>query len=280
MESQRGNPVWFLALTMGFVFGAIACGGGSNKSPTARLDAPTGLSATTTGAGELRLDWNVVAGATSYDLYMSTSPGVTKATGSLIAGVFPPHPLSGLANGTTYYFVATAIDTAGGTPESLASTEALGVPDTLGILHTTFGSGGVAVHDNAAGGGGLDIGVDIALDSSGRILVVGTADNGIDLDMVIWRYTSAGALDTTFNGQGWVVHDNAAGGVGNDYGRAIALDFSGRILVAGNGDGDPTAGTDLDMVIWRYSSGGTLDTTFDGRGWVVHDNAAGGGGYD
>ncbi|MCZ6690315.1 MAG: hypothetical protein O7H41_11970 [Planctomycetota bacterium] len=153
-----------------------------------------------------------------------------------------------------------------------------------GTLDTTFNSQGWVVHDGAAGGAGPDIGVSIALDTSGRILVAGNSDSdptaGFSDDMVIWRYTFAGTLDTTFNGQGWVVHDSAAGGAGPDVGVGIAQDASGRIFVAGYSDRDPSTEITMDMVIWQYTSGGTLDTAFNGQGWVVHDNAAGGGGFD
>ena len=66
--------------------------------------------------------------------------------------------------------------------------------------------------------------------------------------MTIWRYNSEGTLNTGFNSTGYVVHDSAAGGSGDDSGYGIAVDSSGRILVAGysyNGSSD-------DMAIWRY----------------------------
>lgn len=77
--------------------------------------------------------------------------------------------------------------------------------------------------------------------------------------MVIWRYNDDGTLDTSFNGQGWVVdadvgsggllvHDNAAGGGGDDQGLGVALDGSGRVVVVGDSLG---SSSNLDMVIWR-----------------------------
>jgi uncharacterized delta-60 repeat protein len=152
-----------------------------------------------------------------------------------------------------------------------------------GTLDTTFNGQGWITHNNAAGGNSIDEGSAIAMDSSGRILVAGYSYNASgNPDMVIWRYNSNGTLDTTFNGQGWITHNNAAGGNGRDYGYGITIDSSGRILVAGSsyasGDYGPTYNTD--MVIWRYNANGTLDTTFNGQGWVIHHNAAGGNGSD
>jgi hypothetical protein len=73
--------------------------------------------------------------------------------------------------------------------------------------------------------------------------------------MVIWKYTSAGALNTTFGGDansdgtpdGFVVYRNAVGD-GNDKGRDIILDADGKILVTGWSSN----GSDSDMAIWRY----------------------------
>jgi uncharacterized delta-60 repeat protein len=147
-----------------------------------------------------------------------------------------------------------------------------------GTPDTTFGVNGIVVHDNAAGGNGAASGNAITLDSSGKIVVAGKSRNtaGND-DMVIWRYNSDGTLETTFGANGIVVHDNAAGGNGADSGKAIALDSNGRILVTGSSS---NAARYDDMAIWRYNADGTLDAAFGANGIVVHDNAAGGNGFD
>jgi len=83
-------------------------------------DAPTGLSSTG-GANQATLSWNAVGNATSYNLYWSTTSGVTKANGTKITGVSSPYIQTGLSSGTTYYYVATAVNNVG---ESVASAEA------------------------------------------------------------------------------------------------------------------------------------------------------------
>ena len=148
--------------------------------------------------------------------------------------------------------------------------------DSNGNLDTEFNGEGYVVHDSAAGGNGYDIGIGITTDTSGKILVSGLSNNGANDDMAIWRYNSNGTLDTTFNGVGYVVHNNAAGGNGSDMSTGIALDTSGKILVSGYSFN----GQNKDMVIWRYNSNGDLDTTFNGVGYVVHNNAAGGNSDD
>jgi uncharacterized delta-60 repeat protein len=147
-----------------------------------------------------------------------------------------------------------------------------------GTLDTGFNGTGFAVHDGAAGGNGDDQGYSLVLDSKGRILVAGSSTNTMaNRDMAIWRYTPNGTLDTTFDVTGYVAHGNAAGGNGNDEGTSIALDASGRILVAG---ASVNATGNVDMAIWRYNEDGTPDNTFDGKGYTVHDGAAGGYDYD
>ena len=145
-----------------------------------------------------------------------------------------------------------------------------------GTLDTSFNSVGYVKHDNAAGGNTDDYGNSVALDSTGRIIVAGFSMSPTDNDMVIWRYNSTGTLDTSFNGTGFVVFNNAAGGNGDDLGNSIIIDSNGKIIVAGYSNN----GTNNDMVIWRYNSDGTLDTSFNGTGIVVHNNAGGANSHD
>jgi uncharacterized delta-60 repeat protein len=147
-----------------------------------------------------------------------------------------------------------------------------------GELDTSFGGGdGFFTHHNAAGGNGADVGNAVALDSSGRIVVAGQSDGGATDDLAVWRFTSTGELDTSFGGgDGIVTHHNAAGGSGHDYGLAVTVDSSGRIVVAGQSDGGATD----DLAVWRFASTGELDTAFGGDGVVTHHNAAGGSGTD
>jgi uncharacterized delta-60 repeat protein len=145
-----------------------------------------------------------------------------------------------------------------------------------GSIDRTFGEGGIVVHDNAAGGKGDDVGYSIYVDKKGRIYVTGYSYNGSNEDMVIWRYNEEGKLDKTFGEGGIVVYNNAAGGKGDDKGNSIYVDKKGRIYVTGYSDN----GSNYDMVIWRYNGDGSIDKTFGEGGIVVHDNAAGGKGFD
>jgi len=97
---------------------------GSAIPPTAAAPTtPTGLTATG-GTGQVTLSWTSVSNATSYNLYYATSTGVTKANGTKISAATAPFVQTGLAAGTTYYYVVTAVNGAG---ESDASAQASAV---------------------------------------------------------------------------------------------------------------------------------------------------------
>lgn len=98
-----------------------------NATPVAPLvlpDAPSGLTATA-GDAQVTLSWSPVTGATSYNLYWSTTSGVTKLNGTKITGAPSPYLHTGRTNGTTYYYVVTAVNASG---ESADSTQASAVP--------------------------------------------------------------------------------------------------------------------------------------------------------
>ena len=153
-----------------------------------------------------------------------------------------------------------------------------------GSLDTGFDADGIVTHHGAAGGDGDDEGQSIILDAVGNILVTGYSVNAFvspavsgNRDMVIWRYTPNGTLDTSFDTNGIVVHDNAAGGSGVDVGLSMAQDATNKIVVTGYSQ---NISNNRDMVIWRYNSNGSPDTSFNAVGIVMHHGAAGGNNDD
>ena len=93
------------------------------------LPVPTAVTVTP-GSGQVSVAWTAVPGATSYNLYRSTTTGVTPANGVKIAGVTSPSTQAGLTNGTTYYYVVTAVDA---TSESAASAQVSATPSALPV---------------------------------------------------------------------------------------------------------------------------------------------------
>jgi len=96
-----------------------------NSEPSVQIPPAPGGVQVTSGDEEVTVTWDPTTGSTSYNLYWSTSSGVTAANGTRVAGVSSPHILSGLSDGTTYYFVVTAVNSGG---ESLPSVEQSATP--------------------------------------------------------------------------------------------------------------------------------------------------------
>jgi len=149
--------------------------------------------------------------------------------------------------------------------------------DATGVIDTTFNTNGCQLRHGDAGGTTTEAASGVVIASDGKIVVTGFAHNGTNDDMVLWRFNSNGTLDTTFAGTaGFVVHNSAAGGSGNDRGGQVAIDPAGNILVAGSSL-NGTATPDDDAVVWRFTPAGILDTTFNTTGYHVVGDPVGSG---
>ncbi|MCZ6691590.1 MAG: hypothetical protein O7H41_18550 [Planctomycetota bacterium] len=237
------------------------------------LGAPTGVSASAASV-DVTLDWSPVPGATSYNIYWSTTPGVSRFTGTPIAGAQQPQLITGLSPGIAHYFTVLAIAATPCAGTSVESIEVTATPDVVGMPDTTLGGSGFVVHDDAAGGTGDDEGRGIVVDALGRIVVAGYSGGpGVNADdLAVWRFLDDGTLDSAFNGQGWTSHHDAGGGAGDDSGWDVTLDGAGKIVVTGSTE---SAAAAQDMAIWRFNDDGTLDASFNSQGWVTHNGAAG-----
>lgn len=92
-------------------------------------DQPAGLAATADN-GKVALNWPAANNAAAYNIYYSTSPGVSRATGTKSATVAGTSYIqTGLTNGTTYYFVVTAVNS---NSESAESSQVAATPASLG----------------------------------------------------------------------------------------------------------------------------------------------------
>lgn len=128
-----------------------------------------------------------------------------------------------------------------------------------GSLDDSFGTGGKVLTPI---GTREDVGAAVAIQSDGKIVVVGRSNNGADTDFAVVRYTTAGSLDTTFNGTGTVT---TAIGTGNDLALGVTLQADGKIVVVGQ----TSNGANNDFALVRYNSNGSLDTSFNGTGKVT-----------
>lgn len=127
-----------------------------------------------------------------------------------------------------------------------------------GSLDTSFSADGRLITNF----GGIDQAFDVALQSNGKIVVVGQkCNNAFTIcDVALARYNPGGALDTTFSGDGKQVTD--FGGKDNGSLGGLAIQKDGKIVVAGY----MWTGTNYDFAVYRYLANGSLDPTFSGDG--------------
>jgi uncharacterized delta-60 repeat protein len=118
--------------------------------------------------------------------------------------------------------------------------------------------------------GGVDSAHDVAIQSSGKIVVSGVRCNTSSVcDLALARYNPNGALDPTFSGDGKQV---VSFGSSNGTEGGLAIQADGKIVVAGfmtNGAGDS------DFAAYRLNPNGTLDASFSGDGKVNFGFGAG-----
>jgi subtilase family serine protease len=130
VAGYSGTSLTVSSLTPGkqyfFTVAAIGAGGDSAQSMeasgTVLPAAPSGLHATG-GNGTASLTWTAGAGAASYDVYDGTSSGGVGSQPVLTGVTGTSASISGLTNGTTYYFTVAAVNAGGNSPAS-ASAEA------------------------------------------------------------------------------------------------------------------------------------------------------------
>lgn len=123
---------------------------------------------------------------------------------------------------------------------------------TSGVLDTTFGTNGIvktAFSDRA-------LARTVAIQSDGKIVVGGDLAG---TSFILARYTSSGALDTTFGNQGIVFT-----AVGTSSGiNGLVIQQDGKIVAAGYTE------SIADFAVARYTTSGALDTSFGGGDGIV-----------
>src|SRR5439155_616944 len=129
------------------------------------------------------------------------------------------------------------------------------ITPTAGQLDPTFGAGGLVTTQFTAPSD--DLGRAAAVDSLGRVVVAGYTTNGSNNDFAVARLTAAGALDTTFDGDG---KQTVAFGASDDVATGVAVDSLDRVVVAGYTSNGPNN----DFAVARLTAAGALDATFDG----------------
>ena len=128
-----------------------------------------------------------------------------------------------------------------------------GTPDatfgTMGIIRADFSG-----HFDSLGG--------LAIQSDGKIIVVGRTSDASGASTALVRYNRDGSLDASF-GSGGMVFSKVARMEGAG---SVVLLPDGKILVAG-----VAFGHGQDFAVARFNGDGTVDTTFGNGGGIVND---------
>lgn len=138
-----------------------------------------------------------------------------------------------------------------------------------GVLDATLNTAGTV---QTPVNSGTDRALGLAIQGDGKIVVSGACERPIvgipgffTVEFCVVRYTTTGALDTSFNGTGIV--QVAVGANFFDSGNAVAIQSDGKIVAAGR-CADRTS-LISDICIARFNSAGTFDTSFNATGKVV-----------
>jgi fibronectin type 3 domain-containing protein len=128
--------------------------------------APSGVS-TSSGNAQVTISWTASSGATSYNLYRSTTPG-GEGTTAYKTNVTSPYTDTGLTNGTTYYYEVAAVNSVGTSP---MSSEVSGTPQS------SSGSGGISI--NCGGAAASPFVADVDFTGGGTQVVTNTIDTSL-----------------------------------------------------------------------------------------------------
>ncbi|MFO0999027.1 MAG: delta-60 repeat domain-containing protein [Planctomycetaceae bacterium] len=129
----------------------------------------------------------------------------------------------------------------------------------------SFGQGGFVTTSTGEGNESFE---DVAVQSDGRIVAVGTIDTSQGSELCMIRYNTDGSLDTTFGSDGKV---KTQIGTTRTRGEAIALQPDGKIVVGG----DAFNGSHYEWALVRYLPDGELDETFGESGKITTTTGTG-----
>lgn len=130
-----------------------------------------------------------------------------------------------------------------------------------GSLDATFGTSGIYTASINGTDGRFNA---AALQSDGKIIVVGYSVSGGRKAFLVARFTADGALDTTFGSSGITT---SSFGAGEDIAYDVAIQEDGKIVVVGSAES--ATSFMYDFVIARYTDAGVLDSTFNSTGYTI-----------
>jgi fibronectin type 3 domain-containing protein len=206
--------------------------------------APTGLTATA-GNKQVTLSWTASTGASSYNVKRSTvnnGPYTVIATG--VSSL--TYTNTGLTNGTTYYYVVSAVNGSGESTNSAqaSATPQLGLPPPTGNWHFNDGSGTTATDSSGNGYNGALSG------NSGATWVTGFSGTGIQFNGTSnWvtfgtgpsvngtnNFTVAAWIKTTASAQGVIMQQRDVAGYNGEYQLSVNANGTVQFYLYGGGN--------------------------------------------
>ena len=206
---------------------------------------------------KITIRWNPVMGATSYKIFWSNTPGVSNASGNMISNVSSPYTHKDLINGTTYYYIVTAVNSFGEIVQSLETAATPGMDYISGGRdHTAIIKSDGTVWtwgDNQYG----QLGDGTTTDSVTPVQVQGLTD----VITVAAGRTMTMALKS--DGTVWTWGKNSAGELGDGSSIGLVRAVPGQVIGL----------TDVIAIEAGWSTGVALKR--DGTVWTWGDNAHG-----
>ncbi|WP_256762184.1 S-layer homology domain-containing protein, partial [Cohnella sp. WQ 127256] len=155
------------------------------------------------GNSQVKLTWDPVPGSTGYKVYLSETSGTYGVSSATVSGSVYSFDVTGLTNGTTYYFAVKAVNPGG---DSAASNEVSAMPVTVPaaptIVSAVAGDGKATITFTAPtdNGGSTITGYEVTA-SPGNVVMTGTASpitftglsNGISYTFTVKAINSAGS---------------------------------------------------------------------------------------
>jgi uncharacterized delta-60 repeat protein len=128
-----------------------------------------------------------------------------------------------------------------------------------GVLDATFGTGGIYKSD--LGTGGRDSAADFVVLADQSLMITGYHDTAglYTANIYLLKLTTSGTLDTAFNGTGLVSTNTGSNG---EYAQNI-YEVAGGYFVTGADGGK--------ALTLKYTTAGSLDTTFNATGFILTD---------
>lgn len=236
---SNDSSYYFMVTAVNTYGSTNATGGGTGSAPPGAMAVTAAIPAD----GAAYLFWGASSGSTSFSLAYGTTSGNYPNTVTTDAA--SPYIVTGLTNGTTYYFSVTAWDGSGG------SNTAAEVAVTPGAWTKQMGVTSASTEAQA-----------VATDASGNTLVAGYTSGALDgntrtgiQDLFLTKYDRSGAKYFT---QQLGVNNKLTQALG------VTADSSGNIYVAGYTtgalDGQTFTGND-DAFVTQYDATGAKKFT-------------------